>query len=205
MKRFLFLVKVGASLGVDKLRLTGGEPTIRPGVVDLVRQMAAIPGMRDVAMTTNALLLDELAQPLADAGLNRVNISIDTIDAERFRRITRWGDIEDVWRGIAAAERAGLRPVKLNCVVTRGFQRGGCDRPCPSDTGERLGSPLHRDDAVRRGERLPAQPRPSLSARCASGSSRSLASWKRRAMILSIPAAVPHPRRGPARSVSSAA
>lgn len=120
-EEILFLVKVGASLGVDKIRLTGGEPTIRPGVVDLVQQMAAVPGIRDMAMTTNALLLDELAQPLADAGLNRVNISIDTIDAERFRRITRWGDIEDVWRGIAAAERAGLRPVKLNCVVTRGF------------------------------------------------------------------------------------
>jgi cyclic pyranopterin phosphate synthase len=120
-EEILFLVKVGASLGVDKIRLTGGEPTIRPGVVELVRQMAAIPGIRDVAMTTNALLLEELAQPLADAGLKRVNISIDTIDPERFTRITRWGDVDDVWRGIAAAESAGLLPVKLNCVVTRGF------------------------------------------------------------------------------------
>ncbi len=120
-EEILFLVKVAASLGVDKIRLTGGEPTIRPGVVDLVRQLAAIPGIQDVAMTTNALLLDELAQPLADAGLSRVNISIDTIDPDRFRRITRWGDIDAVWRGIAAAERAGLRPIKLNCVVARGF------------------------------------------------------------------------------------
>ena len=120
-EEIIFLVNVAASLGVDKIRLTGGEPTIRPGVVELVRQIASIPGIRDVAMTTNALLLDELAQPLAEAGLDRVNISIDTIDPERFRRITRWGDIEDVWRGIEAAERAGLRPVKLNCVVTRGF------------------------------------------------------------------------------------
>ena len=120
-EELLFLVKVGASLGVDKIRLTGGEPTIRPGVVDLVRQIAVIPGIRDVAMTTNALLLNDLAQPLADAGLKRVNISIDTIDPDRFRRITRWGDIDDVWRGIAAAESAGLRPVKLNCVVARGF------------------------------------------------------------------------------------
>ena len=120
-EELLFLVKVGASLGVDKIRLTGGEPTIRPGVVDLVRQIAVIPGIRDVAMTTNALLLNDLAQPLADAGLKRVNISIDTIDPDRFKRITRWGDIDDVWRGIAAAESAGLRPVKLNCVVARGF------------------------------------------------------------------------------------
>ena len=80
----MFLVNVGASLGVDKIRLTGGEPTIRPRVVELVSRIAAVPGIRDVAMTTNALLLDELAQPLADAGLNRVNISIDTIDPDRF-------------------------------------------------------------------------------------------------------------------------
>ncbi len=120
-EEIIFLVNVAASLGVDKIRLTGGEPTIRPGVVELVRQISAIPGIKDVAMTTNALLLHDLAQPLADAGLNRVNISIDTIDPERFRRITRWGDIDDVWKGIDASERAGLRPVKLNCVVTRGF------------------------------------------------------------------------------------
>ena len=120
-EEIIFLVNVAASLGVDKIRLTGGEPTIRPGVVDLVRQISVISGIGDVAMTTNALLLHDLAQPLADAGLNRVNISIDTIDADRFRRITRWGDIEDVWRGIDAAERAGLLPVKLNCVVARGF------------------------------------------------------------------------------------
>lgn len=117
----IFLVNVGASLGVDKIRLTGGEPTIRPGVVELVSRIAAVPGIRDVAMTTNALLLQELAQPLADAGLDRVNISIDTIDPDRFRRITRWGDIDDVWRGIEASESAGLLPIKLNCVVTRGF------------------------------------------------------------------------------------
>ena len=120
-EEIIFLVNVAASLGVDKIRLTGGEPTIRPGVVELVRQISTISGIGDVAMTTNALLLHDLAQPLADAGLNRVNISIDTIDADRFRRITRWGDIEDVWRGIDAAERAGLLPVKLNCVVARGF------------------------------------------------------------------------------------
>ncbi len=120
-EEILFLVRVGASLGVQKIRLTGGEPTIRPGVVELVRQIAATPGIRDLAMTTNAILLDKLAQPLAEAGLKRVNISIDTLDAEKFHRITRWGHIEDVWKGVAAAEAAGLQPIKLNCVVTRGF------------------------------------------------------------------------------------
>ena len=120
-EELLFLVKVAASLGMEKIRLTGGEPSIRPGVVELVRGIAAIPGVRDIAMTTNALLLDKLAQPLADAGLRRVNISIDTLDADKFHKITRWGHIEDVWRGIYAAEAAGLRPVKLNAVITRNF------------------------------------------------------------------------------------
>jgi len=115
------LVEVGASLGVRKIRLTGGEPSIRSNVVELVRRIAAVPGIKDLAMTTNGLMLDKLAAPLAQAGLKRVNISIDTLDAAKFKRITRWGDIDDVWRGIEAAEAAGLRPIKLNCVVIRGF------------------------------------------------------------------------------------
>lgn len=120
-EEILHLVAVGASLGVEKIRLTGGEPSIHPSVVELVRGIASTPGIKDVAMTTNALLLDKLAQPLADAGLHRVNISIDTLDPDKFHRITRWGHIEDVWKGIAAAEAAGLRPIKLNAVVTRNF------------------------------------------------------------------------------------
>jgi cyclic pyranopterin phosphate synthase len=116
----LTLVRVAASLGVDKIRLTGGEPTVRRGLVDLVRAIRGIPGIQRVAMTTNGLRLVELAQPLAEAGLDQVNVSIDSLDVERFRQITRRGDLGDVWRGIAAAEAAGLR-LKLNCVVTRGF------------------------------------------------------------------------------------
>lgn len=120
-EELLFLVRVGASLGVNKIRLTGGEPTIRPHLVDLVREIAAVPGIKDLAMTTNAILLDKLAQPLADAGLRRVNISIDTLDGDKFHKITRWGNIDDVWHGIRAAERAGMTPIKLNCVVVRNF------------------------------------------------------------------------------------
>jgi GTP 3',8-cyclase len=120
-EELLFLVRVGASLGVNKIRLTGGEPTIRPHLVDLVREIAAVPGIKDLAMTTNAILLDKLAQPLAEAGLRRVNISIDTLDGDKFHKITRWGNIDDVWRGIRAAERAGMTPIKLNCVVVRNF------------------------------------------------------------------------------------
>jgi cyclic pyranopterin phosphate synthase len=120
----LYLVKIAASLGVTKIRLTGGEPTIRPGIVALVREIAATPGIKDLAMTTNAVLLDKLARPLAEAGLKRVNISIDTLDAEKFHRITRWGQLDDVWRGIHAAEEAGLTPIKLNAVVVRHFNDG---------------------------------------------------------------------------------
>ena len=117
----LSLVRVGASLGVNKIRLTGGEPTIRPDIVQLVSAIAATPGIHDLAMTTNGVLLDKLARPLAEAGLKRVNISIDTVDPDKFHHITRWGNIADVWRGIHAAEEAGLSPVKLNCVVVRNF------------------------------------------------------------------------------------
>jgi GTP 3',8-cyclase len=116
----LTLVRVAASLGVDKIRLTGGEPTVRRGLVDLVREIRVVPGIQRVAMTTNGLRLVEMAQPLAEAGLDQVNVSIDSLDVERFRQITRRGDLDDVWRGIAAAEAAGLR-LKLNCVVARGF------------------------------------------------------------------------------------
>ena len=117
----LLLVRVAAELGVSRVRLTGGEPTVRPGVVDLVRQIAAIPGIEDVAMTTNGLLLEYLAGPLAEAGLRRVNISLDTMDPKKFFRITRGGRVEKVLSGITAAETAGLRPIKLNSVVVRGF------------------------------------------------------------------------------------
>lgn len=123
-EELLYLVKIAASLGVTKIRLTGGEPTIRPGIVELVREIAATPGVKDLAMTTNGILLDKLAAPLAAAGLKRVNISIDTLDAEKFHRITRWGYLDDVWRGIHAAEAAGLTPIKLNAVVVRHFNDG---------------------------------------------------------------------------------
>lgn len=115
------LVRAFAELGFRKFRLTGGEPSVRQNIVDIVRFIASTPGVEHLSMTTNALLLDQLAQPLADAGLDRINISIDTIDPERFHRITRWGHIEDVWRGVDAAEQAGLTPIKLNAVIVRGF------------------------------------------------------------------------------------
>jgi cyclic pyranopterin phosphate synthase len=117
----LTLIRVAASLGVDKIRLTGGEPTIRRGVIELVRAIKTIPGIQRIAMTTNGVKLGELAGPLANAGLGQVNISIDTLKPDKFRQITRRGDLEDVWRGIGAAQTVGMDPIKLNCVVARGF------------------------------------------------------------------------------------
>jgi cyclic pyranopterin phosphate synthase len=123
-EELLFLVRVAASLGVTKIRLTGGEPTIRPNLVEIVRAIGQTTSIRDLAMTTNGLLLPKLAQPLAKAGLKRVNISVDTLDPIKFRQLTRWGDLDDVWAGIRAAEDAGLTPVKLNAVVVRHFNDG---------------------------------------------------------------------------------
>jgi GTP 3',8-cyclase len=114
------LVRIFAGLGFVKFRFTGGEPTVRANVVDIIRRTAQTPGVRQVAMTTNGLLLDKLAQPLADAGLQRVNISIDTINPQKFKTLTRWGDVEEVWAGIHAAQAAGIE-IKLNAVVVRNY------------------------------------------------------------------------------------
>jgi cyclic pyranopterin phosphate synthase len=120
----LLLVRLFANLGFDKFRLTGGEPTVRLHIVDIVRAIAGTPGVRSLSMTTNGVLLPRLAKPLAEAGLQRVNVSVDTLDPEKFRRLTRWGSLDDVWQGVLAAEQAGLTPVKLNAVVVRGYNEG---------------------------------------------------------------------------------
>lgn len=117
----LRLAGLCVALGFDKIRLTGGEPTVRANIVDIVRSLAHLEGVRSLSMTTNGLMLKALAQPLREAGLQRVNVSIDTLDEHKFKRLTRWGSVEDVWEGIQAAEQAGLAPVKLNAVVVRGY------------------------------------------------------------------------------------
>lgn len=114
------LIGLFGELGFHKYRLTGGEPTVRANIVELVQAIAATPGANTIAMTTNGLLLDRLAKPLAEAGMSRVNVSIDTINPEKFKRLTRWGKVDEVWDGIAAAEDAGME-VKLNAVVVRGY------------------------------------------------------------------------------------
>jgi len=113
--------RAAVSVGFHKFRLTGGEPTLRPDIVEIVRRVAAIPGVRDVAMTTNAILLPRLAQPLVDAGLKRINVHVDTLDPVRLKKLMRFGTLEDIEAGIQAAVDAGLTPIKLNCVVTRDY------------------------------------------------------------------------------------
>ena len=111
---------VAGPLGLRGIRITGGEPLVRGGVVDLVRRLSALEEIDDLSMTTNALLLEEKAKELREAGLGRVNISLDTIRPERYRSICRGGSLEKVFAGIAAAEREGLTPVKINQVVIPG-------------------------------------------------------------------------------------
>jgi cyclic pyranopterin phosphate synthase len=120
----LSLFRLFVELGFDKFRLTGGEPTIRAGIAELVREMCHTPGVREVTMTTNGILLKRLAVPLAEAGLSRFNVSVDTLDPDKFRQLTRWGKLEDVWEGIRLAEEVGLLPIKLNAVVVRGYNDG---------------------------------------------------------------------------------
>lgn len=115
------IIRIMSTIGFDRIRLTGGEPTVRPNLVPIVESISAIPAIKEIAMTTNGMRLEKIARPLARAGLNRVNISIDTLDAERFSRITRFGKLDAVWRGIVAAENEGLTPIKLNAVIVRGY------------------------------------------------------------------------------------
>ncbi|MEE9542569.1 MAG: GTP 3',8-cyclase MoaA [Thermodesulfobacteriota bacterium] len=117
----LKVVTLMVGLGINKVRLTGGEPLVRKNADRLVKMIADIDGIDDLAMTTNAVFLDRYARPLKEAGLDRVNISLDTLDPKRFKELTCGGELKEVLRGIDAAVEAGLTPLKLNTVVMRGF------------------------------------------------------------------------------------
>ncbi len=114
------LVGIGAGLGIRHLRLTGGEPLVRKGVVDLVRMLRQVPGIESISMTTNGVALAPIARALRDAGLSRVNVSLDTLRPERYAAITRRGRLEDALAGIEAALSVRLTPVKINMVVVKG-------------------------------------------------------------------------------------
>jgi cyclic pyranopterin phosphate synthase len=116
------LAAVLAAMGVDEVRLTGGEPLVRRDLPELVRMLAATPGVRDLSLTTNGILLDRLAAPLVNAGLRRLNVSLDSLSHTRFAEITRRDALDRVLAGLAEAERhPELRPIKVNCVAIRGF------------------------------------------------------------------------------------
>src|SRR5436190_13864105 len=115
------LVGCFVRLGVERVRLTGGEPTVRRDLVDLVRMLRPLPGLREIALSTNGHLLPELAAPLRAAGVDRLNVSIDTLDPARFARITRRGDLGRVLAGVEAAAAAGFASIKINTVAVKGF------------------------------------------------------------------------------------
>jgi cyclic pyranopterin phosphate synthase len=117
----LRVTAAAARVGFRKLRLTGGEPLLRPGLIDLIREMRAIPGIAEITMTTNGMRLRGMAGRLAEAGLDRVNVSLDTLDPEQFRQITFGGEIDQVWPGLQEAQDAGLLPLKVNAVIVRGL------------------------------------------------------------------------------------
>jgi GTP 3',8-cyclase len=111
------VVETAVDLGIDKVRITGGEPLVRKGIVTLVEKISQIEGVRDFGLTTNGILLEEFALPLKNAGIHRLNISLDTMDPAEFAYITRGGDISAVFKGIETAVRAGFDNIKLNTVI----------------------------------------------------------------------------------------
>jgi cyclic pyranopterin phosphate synthase len=120
LEECLRIVKVFVSLGVTKVRITGGEPLVRKNALWLIQELGKLEGLKELVMTTNGSQLERFAVPLKDAGLKRVNVSVDSLRPERFKAMTRVGDLHKVLRGIAAAKAAGFKPIKLNTVMVRG-------------------------------------------------------------------------------------
>ena len=118
------IIEVAVSQGIDEIRLTGGEPMLRPDIVEIVSRISSIRNAPKLSMTTNGLVLAKLAKPLVDAGLRRINISLDTLDRDVFKKMTHRDRIDDVFAGIVAAKEAGLLPVKINTVLLRGINDG---------------------------------------------------------------------------------
>lgn len=121
LEEIYMIIEAFVELGVNKVRFTGGEPLIRANIIDLISKVGRLDGIKDMAMTTNGVLLERYAEELKEAGLNRVNISLDTLDEDKYRKITRGGELSDVLNGIRAAERVGLTPIKINSVLVGGF------------------------------------------------------------------------------------
>ena len=119
-EELLRLIRVALDMGISKVRLTGGEPLVRKGVTDFCRRLSQLRGLRSLSLTTNGLLLEELAEELYKSGIRRINVSLDTLQPQKFMQITRQDEFDRVWRGIQAAEKVGFDPIKINVVVMKG-------------------------------------------------------------------------------------
>lgn len=148
-EELLRAVGLAAKIGFTKLRLTGGEPTIRPHLTELIREMKRFPGIEEISMTTNALLLSRKAAEYKEAGLDRINVSLDTLDPVKFKFMTRGGRLDLVWAGLEAAEAVGLTPIKLNAVVIKNQNE--------HEVGELARLTLERDWQVRFLEMMPME------------------------------------------------
>lgn len=115
------IVRAAVQMGIDKVRITGGEPLVRPGIIQLIENIAKLEGLNDLGLTTNGMLLRKYASDLKRAGLDRVNISIDSLNKTKYQQITRFGNLDNILEGIQAAKDAGLAPIKLNVVLVGGF------------------------------------------------------------------------------------
>lgn len=141
------VARAAASVGFHKIRLTGGEPTLRHDLLEIVERIRGVERITDLGMTTNGILLPELAQPLRKAGLGRVNIHLDSLDPQNLRRVMRFGTFEQIWAGIEAAQTAGFKPIKLNAVVVRDYNE--------ADVAELARLTIDRDWHVRFIELMP--------------------------------------------------
>lgn len=115
------IARAAADVGFGKIRLTGGEPTLRTDLIEIVRRIRSVDGIREITLTTNAILMTDLARPLREAGLDRVNVHLDTLNPQRLQRVMRFGNLSSMWAGIEACEAAGLTPIKLNAVIVRDY------------------------------------------------------------------------------------
>ncbi|MCS7203969.1 MAG: GTP 3',8-cyclase MoaA [Thermodesulfovibrio sp.] len=127
-EEILKIVEIGVDLGITNIRITGGEPLLRKGIVSFIERLAKTEGIKDIGMTTNGILLKKFAKALYTAGLKRVNISLDSLDKDKFRTITRVGSIDEVLEGIEEADKVGLKPIKINVVVMRGINDDEIER-----------------------------------------------------------------------------
>jgi GTP 3',8-cyclase len=161
-EELLLIAETAVSLGIEKIRVTGGEPLVRVRIVDFLARLAAIPGLRHLALTTNGLLLEEMAADLFRAGVQRLNVSLDSLNAETFTRITRGGDLKRVLAGLAAAELAGFPPPKINVVIMRGIN--------DAEIADFAEMTLTRGNSVRFIEYMPAVQEDEWQRYCISGS-----------------------------------